>query len=122
MRRIGLAVVFALSLTLAPLTVEGQPAAKVWRIGVLVAANPRLYDGFIDELRGLGYIDGQNVVLEFRNAEGKSSGIRLSRLSWSVPEWTSSSPVAAKGHSGQSGRPRRRSPLSSSPRTTTRWP
>jgi ABC-type uncharacterized transport system substrate-binding protein len=36
-----------------------------------VTANPRLYDDFVDELRKLGYIDGQSVVLEFRNAEGK---------------------------------------------------
>jgi putative ABC transport system substrate-binding protein len=55
----------------APLTADGQPAGKVWRVGVLVTANPRIYDSFVDELRRLGYVDGQNVVLEFRNAEGK---------------------------------------------------
>ena len=55
----------------APLIAEGQPAGKVWRVGVLVTANPRLYDGFVDELHRLGYVDGQNVVLEFRNAEGQ---------------------------------------------------
>ena len=46
-------------------------AGKVWRVGVLVTANLRLYDSFVDELRRLGYVDGQNIVLEFRNAEGK---------------------------------------------------
>jgi putative ABC transport system substrate-binding protein len=55
----------------APLIAKGQQAGKVWRIGVLVTANPRIYDSFVDELRRLGYVDGQNVVLEFRNAEGK---------------------------------------------------
>jgi hypothetical protein len=35
MRRIGLAVVLALGLTLAPLAVEGQQAANVPRIGYL---------------------------------------------------------------------------------------
>jgi len=55
----------------APLAAEVQQAGKVWRVGVLVTANPRVYDGFVDELRRLGYVDGQNVILEFRNAEGK---------------------------------------------------
>src|SRR5882724_10019872 len=55
----------------APLAAEAQQAGKVWRVGVLVTANPRVYDGFVDELRRLGYVDGQNVILEFRNAEGK---------------------------------------------------
>ena len=54
----------------APLAAEAQPAGKVWRVGILVSANPRVYDGFADELRKLGYIDGQNLALEFRNAEG----------------------------------------------------
>src|SRR6266852_4057017 len=55
----------------APLAAEAQQAGKVSRVGVLVTANPRLYDGFVDELHRLGYVDGQNVVLEFRNAEGQ---------------------------------------------------
>jgi len=70
MRRIGLAVVLALSLA-SPLLIGAQQAAKVWRVGILVVANPRLYDGFVDELRKFGYVDGQNLALEFRNAEGK---------------------------------------------------
>ena len=36
MRRIGLAVVLALGLSLASFAVEAQMAVKVWRIGVLV--------------------------------------------------------------------------------------
>jgi putative tryptophan/tyrosine transport system substrate-binding protein len=55
----------------APLAAGAQQAGKVWRVGVLVTANLRLYDSFVDELRRLGYVDGQNIVLEFRNAEGK---------------------------------------------------
>jgi ABC-type uncharacterized transport system substrate-binding protein len=54
----------------APLAVEAQQSGKVWRVGILVSANPRVYDGFADELHKLGYIDGQNLALEFRNAEG----------------------------------------------------
>ncbi len=69
MRRIGLVVVLALSL--ASLLLIGAQAEKVWRVGILVVANPRLYDGFVDELRKFGYVNGQNLALEFRNAEGK---------------------------------------------------
>jgi putative ABC transport system substrate-binding protein len=44
---------------------------KVWRVGILATANPRVYDAFVDELHKLGYIDGQSLVLELRSAEGK---------------------------------------------------
>jgi putative ABC transport system substrate-binding protein len=54
----------------APLTAEAQQAGKVWRVGVLVVANPRVYDPFVAELRKLGYVEGQNLALEFRSAEG----------------------------------------------------
>ncbi len=37
MRLIGLAVVLALSLALAPRVAEAQQACKVWRIGVLIS-------------------------------------------------------------------------------------
>ncbi len=105
----------------APRAAGAQQAGKVSRVGVLVTANPRVYDGFVDELRRLGYVDGQNVVLDFRNAEGQygrfpALAAELVRAGVDVIL-----PVAAKRRFGQSGRPRRRSPLSSSPLTTTRW-
>jgi putative ABC transport system substrate-binding protein len=55
----------------APLGAEAQPAVRVRRVGILVSANPRVYDPFVDELRRRGYVDGQTLGLEFRNAEGK---------------------------------------------------
>ena len=42
MRLIGLAVVVALSLTLAPLAVEAQQAGKVPRIGMLLTFSPSI--------------------------------------------------------------------------------
>src|SRR5262249_52399877 len=59
------------ALFIAPLAAEAQPAGKVWRIGILVSANPRLYDGLVEELRKFGYRAGQNLALEFRNAQGQ---------------------------------------------------
>jgi putative ABC transport system substrate-binding protein len=75
MRRIGLAVVLALGLTLAPLAAEAQPAGKVARIGCLLGAareqTSGLVNAFEDGLRDLGYVPGQNVVIEYRFADGK---------------------------------------------------
>src|SRR5262245_66361640 len=53
-----------------PLAAEGQQPGKAYRVGILVIANRRVYDPFVAELHKLGYIDGQNLVLEFRSAEG----------------------------------------------------
>ena len=75
MRLIELAIVFVLNLTLAPLALEAQPTAKIARIGYLAidqAASPHLREAFLQELRDLGYIEGRNLVIEYRSAEGKS--------------------------------------------------
>jgi putative ABC transport system substrate-binding protein len=37
-----------------------------------MAANPRLQEAFLQGLRDLGYVAGRNVVIEYRDAEGKS--------------------------------------------------
>src|SRR6266849_4482283 len=74
MRLIGLAVILAVSLILAPLAVEAQQAAKVPRIGYLapnLATIPHLLEAFRQGLRDLGYVEGRNVVIEYRDAEGK---------------------------------------------------
>jgi len=75
MRRIGLAVVLAVSL-LAPLAAEGQPTGKVARIGILgIGAAPSAEEvarsPFRAALRDLGWIAGQNLVFESRYAAGQ---------------------------------------------------
>jgi putative tryptophan/tyrosine transport system substrate-binding protein len=57
-----------------PPVVEAQQAAKVARIGYLtpnLAANPHLHEAFRQGLRDLGYVEGRNLVIESRSAEGK---------------------------------------------------
>jgi putative ABC transport system substrate-binding protein len=75
MRLVGLAVVLGLSLFVAPLAAEAQQAGKVARVGLLalnLAAAPHLPEAFRQGLRDLGYVEGRNVVIEYRDAEGKA--------------------------------------------------
>src|SRR2546427_478958 len=58
----------------APLAAEAQQAAKIARIGYLalnLAPTPHLREAFLQGLRDLGYVEGRNVVIEYRDAEGK---------------------------------------------------
>jgi len=78
MRLIGFAVVLAVGLTLVPLgTAAAQPPEKVPRVGYLnpgSASDPlrqRRLDAFRQSLRELGYVDGQNIAIESRWAEGQ---------------------------------------------------
>jgi putative ABC transport system substrate-binding protein len=73
---IGLGVVFTITLALAGLFSPGaaaaQQAAKVARIGLL-ATDPSanlVREAFIQGLRDLGYIEGRDVVIEYRYSEG----------------------------------------------------
>jgi putative ABC transport system substrate-binding protein len=64
----------------APLGAEAQQAGRVWRIGFLQwgVAGGGEFDAFRQGLRDLGYVEGKNVVIEKRNAEGR--GDRLPGL------------------------------------------
>ena len=78
-RGVTLFVVLALSLLAAPRTAETQQAAKVARIGYLslnLAASPHLRDAFLQGLRDLGYVEGRNVVIEYRDEYRDGEGKR----------------------------------------------
>jgi putative tryptophan/tyrosine transport system substrate-binding protein len=74
LRLIGLAVVLAASLTLAPLTAQAQ-AGKVYQIGFLGAQSHSAHSKAVEALRAglrdLGYVEGRNIAIEYRWAEGK---------------------------------------------------
>ena len=79
MRLIGLAVVLAigiaLGLALAPLVGEAQQTTKVTPIGYLsgpsLSANAARIEAFRQGLRELSYVEGKNIVIEWRSADGK---------------------------------------------------
>ena len=70
------------ALLAAPLAAAAQPAGKVWRIGFLhpgsaaAAADQSYADVLRQELRALGYVEGQNLVIEFRWGEGSPERLR----------------------------------------------
>jgi len=62
------------ALLAAPLAAEAQQGAKVPRIGYLATSlgpSPHLREAFLQGLRDLGYAEGRNVVIEYRDPEGK---------------------------------------------------
>jgi len=67
-------VLALLALGAAPFATDAQEPAKVARIGYLshnLALNPHLPEAFRQGLRDLGYVEGRNVAIEFRDGEGK---------------------------------------------------
>ena len=78
MRRIGLAVVLAVSVILAPVATEAQQATKVPRVGFLLAGlrsgsqgiQP-YFGAFRQALHELSYVEGQSIAIEYRSAEGR---------------------------------------------------
>ena len=69
---LGLIVTLTLGILVAPLPSSAQPPGKVVRLGWLsfgFASSPAL-DGLRQGLRELGYVEGQNLALEQRHAEG----------------------------------------------------
>jgi len=70
MRRIGFVVILAVTL-LAPLAARAQQMARIGYLVLNLDVNPRNRDAFRQGLRDLGYVEGRNLVIEYRDAEGK---------------------------------------------------
>ncbi len=73
---IGFVLTLALGIFVAPLAGDAQQPAKVPRIGFLLpgtlpATVSPANEPFRQALRDLGYVEGQNITLELRWAEGK---------------------------------------------------
>ena len=59
-----------------PFAASGQQVGKVYRIGVLetrpAAQNAANFDALRKGLRDLGYVEGQNLVIDYRSADGRA--------------------------------------------------
>jgi putative ABC transport system substrate-binding protein len=83
MRLIGLAVVLAVSFILAPLVTEAQQTPLVRRIGVVEADAKVLVEARKEGLRRLGWIEGENIVVE-QLRWGDRSPASLQRLAQDI--------------------------------------
>ncbi len=74
LRTIGLISTLVLGLLAGPLSAEAQKAGKVYRIGYLRTGSspptttPAIM-GLLKGLRELGYVEGQNLVIEYRGGK-----------------------------------------------------
>ena len=70
----ALLVAAVLGILGAALPVDAQPPAKAARIGILSTVNPRTapwWVAFDQRLAELGFVEGQNLTVDFLNAEGQ---------------------------------------------------
>ncbi len=74
-RTIGLIVTLVLGLLIAALSAEAQQAKKIHRIGYLsrrwTESAKHQIAAFKQGMRELGFVEGQNYVIEYRNAKGE---------------------------------------------------
>jgi putative ABC transport system substrate-binding protein len=77
-------ILVAVVLLAVAVTAQAQQPKKIPRIGYLSSSNPATESARAEAirlaLRELGYIEGQNIVIEYRYAGGRGNAIRTSQL------------------------------------------
>ena len=67
-----------------PFSVRAQQASKVWRVGMLdtvpAAGNTKNMDAFRVGMRALGYIEGQNLIIDYRSPNGTPIAACITRV------------------------------------------
>lgn len=95
------AIIFALSALLLTLWgfAQAQQPGKVWRVGYLdpssASTTAEFLEAFRREMTKLGWIEGKNIVIEYRFAELKS--VRMPELASELVRWKADVIVAAGG-------------------------
>jgi putative ABC transport system substrate-binding protein len=74
-RALGLVIFLAVLVVAVPLPADVQQTPKIPRIGFLLAGwrgdTVEVAEAFRQGLRGLGYVEGRNITIEYRFAEGR---------------------------------------------------
>ena len=69
------AIASAMATTALPLPLRAQQAGRIWRVGMLetvsAARKPNDIAAFRQGLQALGYVEGQNLKIEYRSADGR---------------------------------------------------
>ena len=84
----------------------GAAAGKVWRVGFLSSiARPadlgaHYYGGFLDGMRELGYVEGRNLVIEWRFADGDIKRLPILANTSAAPHVRATGEPAAACHHG----------------------
>ena len=75
MRKPVLSILFVVVLLAVGAIAEAQQPVKITRIGYLdavsLSVNAALFEAFRQGLRKLGYVEGKNIFIEWRSADGK---------------------------------------------------
>jgi ABC-type uncharacterized transport system substrate-binding protein len=56
-----------------PHVASAEQVDRVWRIGLLVVAGPEPLGPFREALGDLGYVEGKNIQIEVRSAQGRDA-------------------------------------------------
>jgi len=90
MRRREFIKIIAGSAATLPLAAHAQQPAKPI-IGFLSPASPSTLasriEGFRQGLRDFGYVEGTNITVEYRFADGTTNDFLNWQLTWFVPKW-----------------------------------
>ena len=72
MKRRELIVLIGGAIAARPLGARAQQSGKIWRIGFIAHRYEKFYDPLFQGLRELGYVEGQNLIVERRYADGRT--------------------------------------------------
>jgi putative tryptophan/tyrosine transport system substrate-binding protein len=83
-----------------PLAARAQQPVRVKRIGLMANLHLQPIESFRNRLRELGYIEGQNLIVEYRFAEGREDAIPTLPQNWLpvdlIVTWGTPAAFAAK--------------------------
>jgi putative ABC transport system substrate-binding protein len=72
MNRRRLLVIAVGAIVVRPFSLHAQQSARIWRIGFIAHRYEKFYDPLFSGLQELGYVEGKNLIVERRYAQGNA--------------------------------------------------